>query len=383
MTGDAAATRSPHALTTSLITTLADRTVDESIPRPTRPERRSALSASVGGVEATPDAPAYLYFKGGTTERRPLPGARPTTSSRSGRPASSPRRPARGPGRDRRHDAGRVGLADLAIICAGGATTTVYPTTIAEDVAYILTDSGSEVVFAENADQVAKLRGAQRDPRGATRHRAHRRGQRGRLGHHDRRARRSGPRVAGRPPTSSTRASTSSAPRASPSSSTPPARPAGPRACELVQDSVVYEGAGHRGDGHPDPGRPAVPVAAAVARLRQDAGRHRVCRSASRPPSTGASRRSSTTWPIIKPTFMAGPPRIFEKAHGRVALTFAQETGLKKKLIDWALKVGGEMRDVLARRRAAPSGLAAQARASPTSWSSRRCRSASAGGSAS
>lgn len=49
-------------------------------------------------------------------------------------------------------------LADLAVMSAGAATTTIYPTTIADDVAFILSDSGSRVVFAENADQVAKLR---------------------------------------------------------------------------------------------------------------------------------------------------------------------------------------------------------------------------------
>jgi long-chain acyl-CoA synthetase len=50
-------------------------------------------------------------------------------------------------------------LADLADMCAGAATTTIYPTTIAEDVAFIISDSGSKVVFAENAEQVEKLRG--------------------------------------------------------------------------------------------------------------------------------------------------------------------------------------------------------------------------------
>ena len=48
-------------------------------------------------------------------------------------------------------------LTDLAVMCAGGATTTIYPTTIAPDVAYILANSGSVVVFAEDDDQVAKL----------------------------------------------------------------------------------------------------------------------------------------------------------------------------------------------------------------------------------
>jgi long-chain acyl-CoA synthetase len=48
-------------------------------------------------------------------------------------------------------------LADLAIMCAGAATTTVYPSTNSEDTAYILSDSDSRVVFAEDDDQIAKL----------------------------------------------------------------------------------------------------------------------------------------------------------------------------------------------------------------------------------
>ena len=48
--------------------------------------------------------------------------------------------------------------ADLAVMSAGAATTTIYPTTIADDVAFILSDSGSRIVFAENAAQVDKLR---------------------------------------------------------------------------------------------------------------------------------------------------------------------------------------------------------------------------------
>src|SRR4051794_16400644 len=49
-------------------------------------------------------------------------------------------------------------LADLAVMCAGGATTTVYPSTNAVDVAYILSDSECRVVFAEDAGQLAKLK---------------------------------------------------------------------------------------------------------------------------------------------------------------------------------------------------------------------------------
>ncbi|KMS79053.1 AMP-dependent synthetase [Streptomyces leeuwenhoekii] len=47
-------------------------------------------------------------------------------------------------------------LADLGIMCAGAATTTVYPQTNAEESAYILADSESRVLIAENAEQLAK-----------------------------------------------------------------------------------------------------------------------------------------------------------------------------------------------------------------------------------
>jgi long-chain acyl-CoA synthetase len=48
-------------------------------------------------------------------------------------------------------------VADLAIMLAGAATTTVYPSTNEEDTAYILGDSECRVVFAEDDTQVAKL----------------------------------------------------------------------------------------------------------------------------------------------------------------------------------------------------------------------------------
>ena len=49
-------------------------------------------------------------------------------------------------------------LLDLAINCAGGATTTVYPNTQGEEFAHIITHSDSRIFIAENAGQLAKLR---------------------------------------------------------------------------------------------------------------------------------------------------------------------------------------------------------------------------------
>ncbi|MGH8939607.1 MAG: AMP-dependent synthetase/ligase, partial [Actinomycetes bacterium] len=49
-------------------------------------------------------------------------------------------------------------LADFGIMCAGAATTTVYPTTNPDDVAFILADSGTRLAFAEDDAQIEKLR---------------------------------------------------------------------------------------------------------------------------------------------------------------------------------------------------------------------------------
>ncbi|MDN3294665.1 long-chain fatty acid--CoA ligase [Streptomyces ficellus] len=49
-------------------------------------------------------------------------------------------------------------LCDLGVMCAGAATTTVYPQTNAEESAYILADSDSRVLIAEDATQLAKAR---------------------------------------------------------------------------------------------------------------------------------------------------------------------------------------------------------------------------------
>jgi long-chain acyl-CoA synthetase len=48
-------------------------------------------------------------------------------------------------------------LVDFGIMCAGGATTTIYPSNTAEECAYILDDAQCVVAIVENEQQVAKL----------------------------------------------------------------------------------------------------------------------------------------------------------------------------------------------------------------------------------
>ncbi|MHB8878201.1 MAG: AMP-dependent synthetase/ligase [Myxococcaceae bacterium] len=48
-------------------------------------------------------------------------------------------------------------VMDLGILCAGGATTTIYPSNTPDECAFIIQDSNTRFVFAENDEQVAKL----------------------------------------------------------------------------------------------------------------------------------------------------------------------------------------------------------------------------------
>jgi len=48
-------------------------------------------------------------------------------------------------------------IADLAVMLAGAATTAIYPTTSESDVTFIVADSQSRIVFAEDDAQIAKL----------------------------------------------------------------------------------------------------------------------------------------------------------------------------------------------------------------------------------
>ncbi|MBB6343637.1 long-chain acyl-CoA synthetase [Nonomuraea muscovyensis] len=54
-------------------------------------------------------------------------------------------------------------LADLAVLSTGAATTTIYPSNTAAESAFVITDSGSTIVIAENDDQVAKIRSVQKE----------------------------------------------------------------------------------------------------------------------------------------------------------------------------------------------------------------------------
>jgi len=229
-------------------------------------------------------------------------------------------------------------LADLAIMCAGGATTTVYPTTQHDDVAFILGDSGSKVVFAEDAGQVAKvvdhlpdlpalttivqIDGPVEDERVIGWAELLARG-RDHLAAHPESVDHA--IAALRPDHLATLIYTSGT----------TGRPKGVR---LVQDCWTYTGA-------------AIDEFDIIAPddvqylwlpLSHVFGKALIAvqlRIGFATAVDGSIDRIVDNLAAVKPTFMAGAPRIFEKVRARVMLTASR--GVKAKVFDWAFGVGG------------------------------------------
>jgi long-chain acyl-CoA synthetase len=66
--------------------------------------------------------------------------------------------------------------------------------------------------------------------------------------------------------------------------------------------------------------------------------------------------------PAVRPTVFPSVPRVFEKVHTGVTQKFAAEKGVKRALIDWALRVGRRASELRQAGRELPRGLALQHR---------------------
>ncbi len=230
-------------------------------------------------------------------------------------------------------------LADLAIMCAGGATTTVYPSTNTDDTAYILSDSECRVVFAEDDEQLAKLK----DRKAELPHLAKVVSFDGTtdgdwvigleelakigdeyLAEHpgviDETAQSIGPdQLATLIYTSGTTG-----------------RPKGVR---LRHKSWVYEGAAIRAQDilHEDDLQFLwLPMAHSFGKVLLST--QLACGFATA--IDGRVDKIVENLGVVKPTFMGAAPRIFEKAHGRIITMQQAEGGAKEKIFNQAFKVG-------------------------------------------
>ena len=66
--------------------------------------------------------------------------------------------------------------------------------------------------------------------------------------------------------------------------------------------------------------------------------------------------------PAVRPTVFPSVPRVYEKVHTAVTAKFREETGLKRRLLDWALRVGRRVSKLRQIEQSIPAWLALQHR---------------------
>ncbi|WP_430334995.1 AMP-dependent synthetase/ligase [Rhodococcus sp. ACT016] len=231
-------------------------------------------------------------------------------------------------------------LADLAVMCAGAATTTVYPTTTAPDVAFIVSNSGSRLVVAENEAQLAKLRehrdelpdvqrvvlidGTAPDDEWV-------------IGFDE--LERLGDRLlAERPGAVDERIA-----RISPDSLATLIYTSGttgrPKGVRLPHSAWTYEAAAIDATGIID----ADDLQYLWLPLSHVFGKVLLTLPLQIGFATAVDGRVDKiidNLAVVKPTFMGAAPRIFEKAYARIVGTVKTEGGVKEKIFDWAIGVG-------------------------------------------
>ena len=316
-------------------------------------------------VAATPDAEAYRFPArgglgvgdlGGRPERRSGPSPRACSPSGSGR-------------EDRVAIASSTRIewlyADLAVTCAGAATTTVYPTTGAEDVGYILADSGSRIVFAEDDVQVAKLR-SQRERlpeliRVVTFDGEGRR----RLGAEPRRPAGTGGRHLAEHPTAVDDAVAAVRPEDLATLIYTSGTTGRPKGVELPHRCWTYIGAGAEALdilSSDDLQYLWLPLSHSFGKMLEA-----VQLQIGFPTAVdGRMDKIVENLAEVRPTFMAGPPRIFEKVHAKIVQTVEEEGGIKSTLFDWAFGVGDQVAQARLRGTLAGPADPAPARVWPT-----------------
>ncbi len=250
-------------------------------------------------------------------------------------------------------------LADLAVMCAGAATTTIYPTTIADDVAFILADSGCRVVFAEDETQVAKLREIREHTPEVMRVVSM-------TGEGD------GDWVitmsdleglgadllATNPGVVDDRIDALTPDRLATIiyTSGTTGRPKGVR---LLHSSWTYVAAANSSSGdltEDDLQYLWLPLAHVFGKLLLTLPLQIGFTTA----IDGRIDQIVPNLAVVKPTFMGAAPRIFEKAYARINAMMAAEGGVKAKLFSWAIGVGRRVVDLEAEGKPVPALLARQ-----------------------
>ena len=233
-------------------------------------------------------------------------------------------------------------FADLAVICSGAATTTVYPTTVGEDVAYMLADSGSRIAFAEDDVQIAKLR-AQRDHlpdllRVVT-FDGHADGE-WVLSLEDLQA--LGAKHLVEHPTAVDEAVAAVQPEHLATLIYTSGTTGRPKGVELPHRCWTYVGAAAEELDILTPDDLQylwLPLSHSFGKMLEAVQLQIGFPSA----VDGRVEKIVDNLAVVRPTFMAGPPRIYEKVHSKVVQTIEEEGGIKYQLFKWAFGVGHQV----------------------------------------
>jgi len=233
-------------------------------------------------------------------------------------------------------------LADLAINASAAATTTVYPSTGAEDTAYILSDSDSRIVFAEDDEQVKKLI----EQRAALPHLStvitfepSALGEDWVIGL-DELESRGATLLANEPTTIEDRVATLT-PDALATLIYTSGTTGKPKGVRLAHDGWTYEGYSMKSAGilsEDDVEFRWLPMAHSFGKVLLTAQLAVGFAAA----IDGRVPKIVPNLAVIRPTFMGAAPRIFEKAYGGVNAMMENDGGTKLKLFRWAEKVGLE-----------------------------------------
>ncbi|MBK6762915.1 MAG: long-chain fatty acid--CoA ligase [Micrococcales bacterium] len=231
-------------------------------------------------------------------------------------------------------------LADMAVMLAAGATTTVYPSTGDADVAYILSDSNTRFLFAEDDSQVEKVR-LHRDELNIEKVVVFDGAGDGDwvISMDDLRALGDG-YLKGNPEGVKERARTVKADSLATLIYTS-GTTGKPKGVELTHSNWTYEGAFVESlniIGIDDVQFLWLPLAHSFGKvllaLQLQVGFVTAV--------DGRVPQIVENLPTVQPTFMAAVPRIFEKVYSKVAQTALSEGGAKAKIFTWAFKVGIE-----------------------------------------
>jgi long-chain acyl-CoA synthetase len=233
-------------------------------------------------------------------------------------------------------------LADLAVMCAGGATTTVYPSTNGEDTAYILGDSGSRVVFAEDDEQIAKLTGHRAELSDVVKVVTFDGTTDGDwvIGLHD--LAKLGDAYLAEHPGAVEETARAIAPDQLATLIYTSGTTGRPKGVRLLHRAWVYEGTAIRVQDilHEDDLQFLwLPMAHSFGKVLLSA--QLACGFATA--IDGRVDKIVENLGVVKPTFMGAAPRIFEKAHARIVTMQAAEGGLKEKIFKKAFEVGLEV----------------------------------------